>query len=98
MSFGAFQNLHPNFRLEVVEGEEVFMDTGWKYMSSFSSPFVFCQVLNMTPDKIFYCDLLCVLLFLLLINTHIVICYDNAGKHEEEKTPHIHDTNTNTNR
>ena len=96
MSFGAFQNLHPNFRLEVVEGEEVFMDTGWKYMSSFFSPFVFCQVLNMTPDKIFYCDLLCVLLFLLLINTHIVICYDNAGKHEEEKTRHKHDTNTNT--
>ena len=47
----------------------------------------------LTPDAIFYCDLLCVLLFLLLINTHIVICYENAGKHEKE----THQTNTNTN-
>ena len=48
---------------------------------------VFYQVLKMThdvSDAIFYCDLLCVLLFLLLINTHIVICYVNAGKHVKE--------------
>ena len=44
---------------------------------------VFYQVLNMNSDAtsgaFFYCDLLCVLLFLLL-NTNIIICYVNLGR------------------
>ena len=54
-----------------------------------------CLLTNVTSDAIFYCDLLCVLLFLLLINTHLVICYVNAGKHVKETQQA--NTNTNTN-
>ena len=51
-----------------------------------------CLLTNVTPDAIFYCDLLCVLLFLLLINTHKIIYYVNASM----KMKHTIQTQTQT--
>ena len=65
-------------------------------LNLFSTKCLTWTLILRVSDAFFYCDLLCVLLFLLLINTNIIICYVNLGRDAWKDTTQTQNWTKNT--